>query len=146
MKSTSLSLVSTALVAVGQVSAQGSPLNILGSAFGVPFNDTFDYVVVGGGTAGSAVAARLAEDGSSVAVVEAGGIYQIENGNRSTVPGYSLFKFPIFSAPVTDWGFFSTPQSTLNDRQVQYSRGQSLGGSSAISFLMHLRFVLKPPL
>ena len=45
-----------------------------GSAFGVPGNASYDYVVVGGGTAGVTVATRLAQDGRfSVALVEAGG-------------------------------------------------------------------------
>jgi choline dehydrogenase len=53
-------------------------------------NETYDYVVVGTGTAGLAVAMRLAENTSyTVAVVEAGGFYQIENGNQSVVPAYN---------------------------------------------------------
>ena len=53
------------------------------NSFGVPgVNATFDYVVVGGGTAGLTIAARLAEDPDvSVAVMEAGGFYQQDNGN-----------------------------------------------------------------
>lgn len=63
--------------------------NVLGTAFGAPgTNATFDYVIVGGGTAGLTIATRLAEDPAvSVAVVEAGGFYEIDNGNRSVVPG-----------------------------------------------------------
>lgn len=115
-------------------------LDSLGSSFGVAGNAAFDYVIVGAGTSGSTIAARLAEDPDvKVAVVEAGGFYQIENGNRSVVPGYSVFNFEIFSAPVTDWGILSTPQAQLNNRQVQYSRGQTIGGSSAINFLIFHR-------
>jgi len=53
------------------------------NSFGVPgINATYDYVVVGGGTAGLTIAARLAEDPDvSVAVIEAGGFYQQDNGN-----------------------------------------------------------------
>lgn len=53
------------------------------NSFGVPgVNATYDYVIIGGGTAGLTIAARLAEDEEvSVAVIEAGGFYQIENGN-----------------------------------------------------------------
>lgn len=51
---------------------------VLGNHFGISGNATYDYVVVGGGTAGLAVAYRLAEDGlTSVAVVEAGGFYEV---------------------------------------------------------------------
>lgn len=115
-------------------------LDSLSSNFGIAGNTEFDYVIVGAGTSGSTIAARLAEDPDvKVAVVEAGGFYQIENGNRSVVPGYSVFNFEIFSAPVTDWGILSTPQTQLNNRQVQYSRGQAIGGSSAINFLIFHR-------
>jgi choline dehydrogenase len=53
------------------------------NSFGVPgINATYDYVVIGGGTAGPTIAARLAEDSDvSVAVIEAGGFYQQDNGN-----------------------------------------------------------------
>lgn len=53
-------------------------------------NATYDFIVVGGGSAGLAVASRLADSGNfTVAVVEAGGFYEIENGNTSVVPAYS---------------------------------------------------------
>ena len=88
---------------------------ILGSAFGVPENRSFDYVVVGGGTAGLAVASRLAEDPSKqVAVIEAGGFYEIDGGNLSTIPAFG----PAFTGksiqdtnPLIDWNFVTTPQS-----------------------------------
>lgn len=58
------------------------PFNVgNGNAFGIPGNATFDYVVVGGGTAGLGVAYNLAKNNSvTVAVIEAGGFYQFENG------------------------------------------------------------------
>ena len=57
---------------------------LLGSSFGLPGNNTFDYIVIGGGTAGLVVATRLAEDPSkSVAVIEAGSFYEIEIGRAS---------------------------------------------------------------
>ncbi|KAJ0109534.1 hypothetical protein J7T55_014096 [Diaporthe amygdali] len=137
-----LAILASALFAAQSGCSQEdvSFLDSLGSSFGIAGNAAFDYVVVGAGTSGSTIAARLAEDSDiTVAVVEAGGFYQIENGNRSVVPGYSVFNFDILSAPVTDWGIISSPQSGLNDRQVQYSRGQAFGGSSAINFLVFHR-------
>lgn len=138
---TLVTLISVLFVAQNGYSQQNVAfLDSLGSNFGIAGNTEFDYVVVGAGTSGSTIAARLAEDPDvKVAVVEAGGFYQIENGNRSVVPGYSVFNFEIFSAPVTDWGILSTPQTQLNNRQVQYSRGQAIGGSSAINFLIFHR-------
>jgi choline dehydrogenase len=54
-------------------------------------NATYDYVIVGGGTAGLTVASRLAENSSlSIAVIEAGTFSEISNGNNSQVPAYSL--------------------------------------------------------
>ena len=77
-------------------------------------DNTFDYVVVGGGTAGLTIAARLAEDPSlSVAVIEAGGFYE-DNGNLSTVPAYWTLGAgtdPSDVNPLVDWGFISTPQT-----------------------------------
>lgn len=65
---------------------------LLGSSFGVARNATYDYVVVGGGNAGLTVAARLAEDPYlSVAVVEAGSFYEIENGNLSQIPANDIY-------------------------------------------------------
>jgi choline dehydrogenase len=109
-----------------------------GNFFGIPAqNATYDYVIVGGGTAGLAVAMRLAENSSyTVAVVEAGGFYQIEAGNLSVVPAYN----PEFASltdptafPTIDWGFVTTPQAGANNRSLHYARGKTLGGSSALN-------------
>ncbi|KAI4218828.1 MAG: hypothetical protein L6R36_008730, partial [Xanthoria steineri] len=77
-------------------------------------DNTFDYVVVGAGTAGLTLAARLAEGSSySVAVIEAGGYYEEDNGNVSIVPGYAT-QFsgtdPTNIQPLVDWGFVTVPQ------------------------------------
>ncbi|TVY80920.1 Dehydrogenase patE [Lachnellula suecica] len=109
-----------------------------GNFFGIPNqNATFDYVIVGGGTAGLAVAMRLAEDPSyTVAVVEAGGFYQIENGNQSVVPLYNSEFASIddpTANPSVDWGFVTTPQPGANNRTLHYARGKTLGGSSALN-------------
>ncbi|GAB7356816.1 hypothetical protein MBLNU459_g7698t1 [Dothideomycetes sp. NU459] len=108
-----------------------------GEDFGIPGNATYDYVIVGGGTAGLAMAMRLAEDGTrTVAVVEAGGFYQVEAGNRSVVPAYN----PLFASlqdpnadPLIDWGFVTTPQAGANNRTLHYARGKTLGGCSALN-------------
>jgi choline dehydrogenase len=72
------SLISLALVANSALAA-----GLYSNSFGVPgVNATYDYVVIGGGTAGLTIAARLAEDSDvSVAVIEAGGFYHQDNGN-----------------------------------------------------------------
>lgn len=87
---------------------------LLGSSFASPGNVTYDYVVVGGGTAGLTIAARLSENPAlSVAVVEAGSFYELD-GNRSQIPADDVYwtgKDPTDTNPVIDWGFVTTPQA-----------------------------------
>jgi choline dehydrogenase len=91
-----------------------APQPLVNSYFGIPGNNaTFDYVVVGGGTAGLTIATRLAQQDFSVAVIEAGSFYEIDNGNLSVVPAYA----PFFTGadlqnfqPLIDWGFVTKPQ------------------------------------
>jgi choline dehydrogenase len=108
-----------------------------GDSFGIPGNASFDYIVVKGGTAGLAVAMRLAEDNThTVAVVEAGGFYQLEAGNKSVTPAYN-FEFASINNPLADppidWGFVSTPQPGANNRTLHYARGKTLGGCTALN-------------
>ena len=74
----------------------------------------YDYIITGGGTAGLALAARLvASSNYSVAVIEAGGSYQQDNGNISVVPAYWIYSAgtdPSDVNPVVDWGFVTEPQ------------------------------------
>ena len=92
---------------------------------------TFDYLVVGGGTAGLTLAARLSEDVRfSVGVIEAGGD-RTEDPNILT-PGLAL---STFNNPLYDWAFETTPQTHGNGRVVGHPRGKQLGGSSAINYL-----------
>ena len=86
------------------------------------------------GTAGLTIAYRLAEDGKNrVAVVEAGGFYEQENGNTSVVPAYCprYGATTISSAsqyPLVDWGFVTEAQDGLGGRKLHYGRGKTLGG------------------
>lgn len=89
--------------------------------------DSFDYVIVGGGTAGPVIAARLTEDPTiSVLLIEAGG----ENAKEAI--GYANGA-PQMWAPDTNWGFFTVPQPALADRQVMQPRGKVMGGSASIN-------------
>ena len=90
--------------------------NFIGTAFGVPGkNVSFDYVVIGGGTAGITLATRLAQNGTfSVALVEAGSFYEISNGNHSAVPSGDIFfigSSPQDYNPLVDWEIVTTPQA-----------------------------------
>ena len=96
-------------------SFQQNNLNLIGKSFGIPGNATYDYIIVGGGTAGNTVATRLAQrDSCSVAVVEAGGFYEINNGNLSVVPSTAAYfagADPDDVNPSVDWGIVTTPQA-----------------------------------
>ncbi|KAJ4111626.1 hypothetical protein NW760_006620 [Fusarium oxysporum] len=91
---------------------------------------SFDFIVVGGGPAGSALAANLSRTPKkpSVLLLEAGGTNQDRNlrvdGQRWTT----------FLNQDMNWGYKTTPQEFANNRELDYSRGKGLGGSSAINF------------
>ncbi|KAK3901807.1 hypothetical protein C8A05DRAFT_34503 [Staphylotrichum tortipilum] len=119
--------------------------DLLSSHFG-PYGwpgQSFDYVIVGGGTAGLAVAKRLAQNGScSVAVIEAGGFYEIEAGNATEVPMY-LFNYFFDNGkvknPLFDWYQYTVPQPGLAQRAMFYMQGKTLGGSTARGAMLYHR-------
>ncbi|MEZ5876297.1 MAG: GMC family oxidoreductase N-terminal domain-containing protein [Tepidamorphaceae bacterium] len=95
---------------------------------------TFDYVIVGAGTAGCVLANRLSEDpGTTVALLEAGGS---DNYHWIHIPVGYLY---CIGNPRTDWGFKTTPQKGLNGRAIGYPRGRVLGGCSSINGMLYLR-------
>ncbi len=98
--------------------------------------DRFDFVVVGGGSAGAVVAARLSEDPSvSVALVEAGG----------TPPAHELMPAAVASLqldPDVDWMYTGDPGGAgkgLTDGRMMVPRGKMLGGSSGLNYLAYVR-------
>jgi choline dehydrogenase len=102
--------------------------------------------VVGGGNAGLAIASRLAQSYSaSVVVVEAGGVYEVDNGNQSVVPYYSL-AMPVLTQtpeyrrqPLVDWDLVTVPQPSAGNRRIHYARGKTLGGYTALNTMAYLR-------
>ncbi|KAI1329161.1 hypothetical protein F5Y16DRAFT_113711 [Xylariaceae sp. FL0255] len=93
-------------------------------------SETYDFVVVGGGPAGCAVAAGLVKSPKkpSVLLLEAGG----DNANHDLrVHGQ---RFTTFMNEDLNWGYKTSPQTHCGDRVLDYSRGKGLGGSSAINF------------
>ncbi|RAL13120.1 GMC family oxidoreductase [Aspergillus homomorphus CBS 101889] len=102
-------------------------------------DNDFDYVIVGGGTGGNVMATRLAQRSFKVALVEAGGYYELES--VAEVPAADVL--PVGSDPKTvalhDWGFVAENQPGANGRSIHYARGKCLGGSSAMNFMIYQR-------
>lgn len=125
--------------AVGAINQFSGPARLTGSSFGVSGkNKTFDYVVVGGGIAGSVVATRLAEKNISVALIEAGSFYELTNGNLSQVPFFSdegIGGDVDDWQPQVDWGLMTQPQ--INGKRYHYAQGKALGGSSARNSMLY---------
>lgn len=95
-----------------------------------------DYVIVGGGSAGSVLAARLSEDpGTTVCLIEAGGPGR---GPLIRAPAMLALMLP-GRPPVHNWAFRTVPQPGLNGRQGYQPRGKALGGSSAINAMLYVR-------
>jgi GMC oxidoreductase len=91
----------------------------------------YDYIIIGGGTAGLVMANRLSENASiSVAVIEAGGYYEKDNPTFSTVPalGINGAGSDAQDTNPVDWGFVTTPQPGAKNRKIHYARGKCLGG------------------
>lgn len=91
----------------------------------------FDYLVIGGGTAGLAVAARLAagDPGCAVGLLEAGG--DARGDADVDIPG----RFGRALGGRLDWRFVTEPQPGLRGRALAWPRGRVLGGSSALNFM-----------
>ena len=96
----------------------------------------YDYVIVGGGSAGSALANRLsADESTTVLVLEAG---------RSDVLADPLIHMPaalMFPAgnPLYDWAYESDPEPHMDGRRIPHARGKVLGGSSSINGMIFQR-------
>ena len=130
-----MALIPAAWSAPGYTQQNGRT-RLIGSSFGVlGINATFDYVVrrclvnglpvlkillippkiIGGGTSGLTVANRLAANPAlSVAVIEGGGFYEIDNGNISQIPGFDAeysSSSPTTIQPLVDWGIVTVPQT-----------------------------------
>ena len=96
--------------------------------------DLFDYIVVGGGSAGCVLAARLSEDAhTQVALIEAG------PADKSVLIHCPAGIAVLARNGQLNWAFPTTPQAGLNGRRSYQPRGKVLGGSSSINAMIYLR-------
>ena len=94
----------------------------------------FDYIIVGGGTAGCLLANRLSADASKKVLL-------IEAGRKDD---YHWIHIPVgylhcIGNPRTDWLYNTEPEPGLNGRSLRYPRGKTLGGSSSINGMIYMR-------
>jgi choline dehydrogenase-like flavoprotein len=95
---------------------------------------TFDYVIVGAGSAGCALAARLTEDKEvSVCLIEAGG------PDKSILVHAPVGVIVMMRSTINNWAFETVPQPGLNGRKGYQPRGKTLGGSSSINAMLYVR-------
>ena len=97
-------------------------------------NTSFDYIIVGAGTAGCLLANRLSADASKrVLLIEAGGA---DNYHWIHIPVGYLY---CIGNPRTDWLYQTEPDAGLNGRRLRYPRGKTLGGCSSINGMIYMR-------
>ncbi len=121
-------------MASGSASASANAADLAGALQGAQSAGTYDYIIIGGGTAGCVLANRLTQDLSkSVLLIEAGG-----------KDDYLWIHIPVgylycIDNPRTDWRFRTEADSGLNGRSLIYPRGKVLGGCSSINGMIYMR-------
>ena len=96
--------------------------------------ETFDYIIIGAGSAGCVLANRLSKDPKNKVLL-------LEAGGRDSNP---LFRLPmlmgkLFQSGIYNWHYHTEPEPQLNDRTLYWPRGKVLGGSSTINGMLYVR-------
>ena len=95
---------------------------------------TFDYIIIGSGSAGSALAYRLSQSGKNkIAVLESGG-----SDKSIFIQMPAALSYPM-NMKKYDWGYVSEPEKHLGGRRLKCPRGKVLGGSSSINGMVYVR-------
>nr|MBA3777669.1 GMC family oxidoreductase N-terminal domain-containing protein [Betaproteobacteria bacterium] len=100
---------------------------------GSPVDRSFDFIVVGAGTAGCALAARLSEPGANVLLLEAGG--EARSPWIKIPVGYAK----LLGDPRYNWMYRTEPETALGGRVLDVPCGRTLGGTGAINGMIHIR-------
>ncbi|HVZ54167.1 MAG TPA: GMC family oxidoreductase N-terminal domain-containing protein, partial [Pseudolabrys sp.] len=96
--------------------------------------DSYDYIIVGAGSAGCVLANRLTEDGkSTVLLLEAGG------WDRDPWIHIPLGIGKIFPNRLHDWMYFTEVEPTMEGRSIECARGKVIGGSSSVNVMAYVR-------
>ena len=96
--------------------------------------ETYDYIIIGSGSAGSVLARRLSKDPKTkVLVLEYGG-----KDNSVFIQMPSALSIPMNSKKY-DWGFHTEPEPGLGGRRIHQARGKVIGGSSSINGMVWVR-------
>ncbi|KAF9531023.1 hypothetical protein CPB83DRAFT_850043 [Crepidotus variabilis] len=105
---------------------------IVYKTFGALPQISFDYVIVGAGTAGNVLANRLTENSAvNVLVIEAG------PSDEDVLPAIAPLLAPGLANSPYDWNYTTLPQEGMNNRIIPYNRGRLLGGSSSANYFVH---------
>ncbi|NSL21380.1 GMC family oxidoreductase [Agrobacterium tumefaciens] len=98
------------------------------------FRDVFDYIIVGGGSAGCLLANRLSRDPSKRVLL-------LEAGRKDDYPWIHIPVGYLYCIgnPRTDWLYKTEPDAGLNGRSLRYPRGKTLGGCSSINGMIYMR-------
>ncbi|HTR01251.1 MAG TPA: GMC family oxidoreductase N-terminal domain-containing protein [Candidatus Acidoferrum sp.] len=100
----------------------------------IPAANTFDFIVIGAGTAGCVLAARLSENPRHrVCLIEAGGSEQHPYIDIPAAVGAAIMSERF------GWGLTTTPQTALNDRVIPLPRGKVIGGSGSVNGMAYYR-------
>lgn len=95
---------------------------------------SFDFIIVGAGSAGCVLANRLSENPRNrVLLLEAGGT------DRNPMIGVPLLARILYTMPSLNWGYDTEPQAYLKGRSIHWPRGKVLGGSSTINGMVYIR-------
>lgn len=95
--------------------------------------DTFDFIIIGSGAAGSTLAYRLSELSDATTLI-------LEAGGRDLPEAVAVpFRWNELLLTALDWAYNSLPQPSLNNRQIYSAAGRATGGGSVLYHMMHVR-------